>query len=845
MKRILLVLFLLAALSHSAASQEKSFIILGDLHFDRMDLHDWTWLRENMPKDTSQIINYSKIMKTNFRDLVSELASKARTSVPPVRGIIQLGDFQEGLAGSEPLALKMAKDALDSMRSAEFLPPWILTKGNHDITGPGATAAYQSVVLPFLQSELGQPVTAAYYSYRVDDVQIFVMDSYDLGPMMSYLDTALANSTAKYKILTTHMPVIPVTARLWHIFEQDDAQRTILLNLLARYKVLVLAGHLHKYSFVRRVTPYGPVVQIMVGSVIDDRNEHSAVMTKKYGGNLIDLEPTFDPPTDQSRRQYLDTEAKFVTDFRMSDLPGYGVLSLNSASDSWILKYYGGLGGAVSDSVNLSLCRLKLRSTGMGNVVVSPNDSSFMLGSQVVVKAVPALGWKFIGWSGALTGSANPATIVMDDEKELIANFESIPQGLYEMRIDIEGAGTVVRSIPGPYYALGTQVVLTAQPDAGQKFEQWTGALTGNTSPVTVTVNGHTGIAAVFRTIPMYKLNVRSGSIGSVVPTPASGMYADGTPVTLTASGIGGWSFYEWTGDLKGKNNPEILTMSGDKEVRPLFRKNGTAVIELTANEDTYVRGGIAYQGKNFNADPFLLVREGASTMNQARTFLKFDASGIRGNVLSAFLKLHVSADGLPDDGPVKAAAYPVSNDAWAEATMKWSGAPVLGGMLDSTTIITQTETDCAFDVTNAVVSKMTGNKLVSLAVKDPSSGDRSARFDTREGTHAPTLVIVSDDPSAVSGTDVPVPVAYRLHHSFPNPFNPTTTIGFDLAAAGDVKVHVYDMLGKQVAVLADGRMKGGTYSIQWDASHLSSAVYFVRLTAGGSVCSDRILLAK
>ena len=252
MNRLMTILILLAALSSPVLPQDKSFIILGDLHFDRMELHDWQWLRETMPKDTSQIINYSKIMKANFRDLISELAARTRTTVPAVRGIIQLGDFQEGLAGSEALALQMARETLDSLRTAEFLPPWIITKGNHDITGPGAASAYQSVVIPFIQTELGQPVKTAYYSYRVDDVQIFVMDSYDLGPMMAYLDTALANSTAKYKIMTTHMPVIPVTARLWHLYEQDDAQRAVLLNLLARYKVLVLAGHLHKYSLDRK-----------------------------------------------------------------------------------------------------------------------------------------------------------------------------------------------------------------------------------------------------------------------------------------------------------------------------------------------------------------------------------------------------------------------------------------------------------------------------------------------------------------------------------------------------------------------------------------------------------------
>ena len=139
----------------------------------------------------------------------------------------------------------------------------------------------------------------------------------------------------------------------------------------------------------------------------------------------------------------------------------------------------------------------------------------------------------------------------------------------------------------------------------------------------------------------------------------------------------------------------------------------------------------------------------------------------------------------------------------------------------------------------------MTGTKIVSLVVKDPAAGDRQIQFDTRAGAFAPKLVVVTDEATAVSGIDAAVPAGYRLYHSYPNPFNPATTIGFDLPAASDVSLHIYDVLGKQVAVLADGRMDKGTYHVLWDASQCASAVYLVRLTAGGAVFSEKILLAK
>jgi hypothetical protein len=846
MKRVFAFLFLIGVLFQVSVSQDKSFIIVGDTHYDRLTLHDWTWLRANMPSDTSQIINYSKGTAANFHDFISELAEQARTITPAVRGQVQLGDFQEGLAGSDANALTMAKEVLDSLRSSEFTTPWIITKGNHDITGPGAAASYSSIVIPWLQTELGQTVKAAYYSYRVEDVQFFVMDCYDTGSMMAYLDTALAASTAKYKILTTHMPVIPVTGRLWNIFQDDATNRTKLMNLLAKYKVLCLCGHLHKYSVVRRMTDNGPLVQIMVGSVISNRAEHSDPVATTYGGNLVDLEASFDPSSAVSRRAYLDAEAKYITDFRMTDLPGYAVLTLDNAAGGWKLKYYGGLGKYLADSVNLSLRQLKRATTGgPGTVSTAPNDSMFMIGSKVVLTAQPALGYRFVGWSGSLTSTANPDTLVMDDDKAVTATFAPITEG-FELRTPVDGAGAVQRNLAGPVYPAGTKVTLTAMPDAGLKFSQWTGDTTSSASSITVTMNAHKSITAGFHLIQTYTVKGRATGMGSVALAPAGGTYTEGSPVALTASASAGWEFYQWTGDLKGTKNPDTVIASGNREVRALYKKTGKMAYEITASEDTYIRGGISYQGKNFNTDPYLLVREGSSTMNQSRAYLKFDLSSVKGNVQAAWLKLHVTPTGLPDGVPVKASAYSLSDDSWLEASLKWTGAPVLGSLLDSTTTVSQTDMDYAFDVTGFVTTKLAGStKLMSLAVKDYALSDKGIQFDRREGTVAPKLVVVTDAATGVAESALAAPAVFALHHSYPNPFNPATTISFDLAKPGDVSLNVYDMLGRQVASLASGRMNSGSYQIQWDAAHLSSAMYIVRLCAGGMEFSEKVLLAK
>jgi hypothetical protein len=80
---------------------------------------------------------------------------------------------------------------------------------------------------------------------------------------------------------------------------------------------------------------------------------------------------------------------------------------------------------------------------------------------------------------------------------------------------------------------------------------------------------------------------------------------------------------------------------------------------------------------------------------------------------------------------------------------------------------------------------------------------------------------------------------------NYPNPFNPSTTIRFQLSVSGPARLEVYDMLGRRVAVLADGIHPSGMHSIVFDASNLASGVYLTRLDADGHLLSQTLLLVK
>ena len=89
------------------------------------------------------------------------------------------------------------------------------------------------------------------------------------------------------------------------------------------------------------------------------------------------------------------------------------------------------------------------------------------------------------------------------------------------------------------------------------------------------------------------------------------------------------------------------------------------------------------------------------------------------------------------------------------------------------------------------------------------------------------------------------VPRAFALHQNFPNPFNPSTTIRYDLPTACHVTFEIYNALGQRVGSLVSERQSAGRYEVRFDAADLPSGVYFGRLLAGSFVAVDRLSLIK
>jgi hypothetical protein len=88
-------------------------------------------------------------------------------------------------------------------------------------------------------------------------------------------------------------------------------------------------------------------------------------------------------------------------------------------------------------------------------------------------------------------------------------------------------------------------------------------------------------------------------------------------------------------------------------------------------------------------------------------------------------------------------------------------------------------------------------------------------------------------------------PKRFALHPAYPNPFNPATTIRYELPQAATVTLTIYDLLGREVATLAEGYTQSGTHETIWDAGSLPSGIYLVRMASPGYSKTIKLLLLK
>jgi hypothetical protein len=321
---------------------------------------------------------------------------------------------------------------------------------------------------------------------------------------------------------------------------------------------------------------------------------------------------------------------------------------------------------------------------------------------------------------------------------------------------------------------------------------------------------------------------------------------------TILTSGISGISF----------GDPFVATLMYDDQQSPTSSGTGYAVY----GSYTY---SLTVSGQTFNStfSTGIDVTHGTSGN---------DAFQIDGNLqllLYANTNTVFTSTALPTT--LSLADFPQAHIAWVPVSTS-----LLYGVITSITSITASPTEAIealieqveglgihHGIENSLISKLenavdslengnTAGAVVKLndfinEVK-AQSGKKINETDANDLITAAQAIIDALQSSIPKGSNVQAltssniePQSYGLDQNFPNPFNPTTVIRYALPEIAHVSLIVYDILGRQVAELVNSEVGAGYHQVEFNASKLSSGMYFYKLTAGNFVQINKMLLLK
>jgi phospholipase C len=250
--------------------------------------------------------------------------------------------------------------------------------------------------------------------------------------------------------------------------------------------------------------------------------------------------------------------------------------------------------------------QLTVKTTGNGTGTVTSKDgginckagantcsANLESGAALTLTATPDSGSTFTGWAGDCTGTGD-CSVVLNANKTVTATFTASP--VLTVSVSGTGGGTVTSSPSGVNcgqtcnagFTSGTQVTLSATPDANSFFAGWSGACNG-TGTCTVTMNGNQSVSATFTRLPVLTVTLSGTGTGMVTSSPpgidcgqtCSAGFSAGTQVTLTAAADPNSLFAGWSGACNGTGTCTV-TMNGNESASATFTRLPVLTVTLS-----------------------------------------------------------------------------------------------------------------------------------------------------------------------------------------------------------------------------------------------------------------------
>jgi hypothetical protein len=461
--------------------------------------------------------------------------------------------------------------------------------------------------------------------------------------------------------------------------------------------------------------------------------------------------------------------------------------------------------------------------------------------------------WTVNDGSWSSTWSNNGGPLMADKQRPYHAEMTA---GVYDWAISVQPLEDGTNEI---------RWYLIKQHEAGKQAEYWMGGKTIDKSAVSTKFNGimfgvNKDVDATCKQVNITNVKVEKGDPIEVPESPYIPTYVG--VWDFIGSGDGGWALT--LGDVDGN-----VSLAGAAYSKDWAAAHGTFVDEtiLSKTRAVNVTGKFELKGAGFEDAGSLrfglfdcsVAQDGTwmnttpsngylflppSGKNALPTWLGPNTTGTVGAVVNAswispngpknyvLSAKHQKSDAVGGTGTYKflLSVGPKKTDGSVDIrymVQKEDKSYTFGGIItDSNNPLPMVKFN-SFNIAVNTFSKITALNLTDVVV---DMGDP---------------LTIPDSVVSVESIDSSIPTEYTLAQNYPNPFNPTTTIQFALPKSGNVTLVVYDVLGRAVANLVNENLNAGYHTINFNASSLSSGVYFYRLSAGDFVSVKKLMLLK
>lgn len=316
---------------------------------------------------------------------------------------------------------------------------------------------------------------------------------------------------------------------------------------------------------------------------------------------------------------------------------------------------------------------------------------------------------------------------------------------------------------------------------------------------------------------------------------PWFGQYFYSVPISLKAVPNPGYKFVRWEGDISSNSSELNVTITTNL--------NLTVIFEIDSTENPVVINEINYNSAlDFNTEDWIEIYNNTANAIDLSNWKIKDSEDLHEYVIPSGSQI------LPDDYLV------ICRDSTAFKTFfpeinKFVGELGFGlssngdgiRLYNSFGIIIDS---VLFGVTDPWTSEPNGNGP-TLSLKNPNFDNTLPISWAASDGHGTPGVKNDVYVTSIEENTSLIPDEYFLSNNYPNPFNPITHINYQIPEKQLVEIKVYDVLGKEVASLVEQELSAGFYTVSFDASQLSSGVYFYRMQAGDFNITKKLLLVK